>query len=129
VVGQPARLTLATRDRFGNACASGGEDVDVELHGPTGDCTPCLHLWQWKCTLMRIACVQCTDISSCVEAACKAQPGSSRSSGVTAGAMHLHGFWPMALFIIASPACLPLGAAGYRVIELSTAVTLGNETL
>jgi hypothetical protein len=37
VVGQPARLTLATRDRFGNACASGGEDVDVELHGPAGE--------------------------------------------------------------------------------------------
>ena len=37
VVGQPARLTLATRDRFGNACASGGEDVDIELHGPAGE--------------------------------------------------------------------------------------------
>lgn len=36
VVGQPARLTLAARDRFGNACAAGGEDVDVELRGPTG---------------------------------------------------------------------------------------------
>ena len=36
VVGLPARLTLAARDRFGNACALGGEDVDVELHGPAG---------------------------------------------------------------------------------------------
>lgn len=36
VVGQLAKLTLAARDRFGNACASGGEDVDVELRGPAG---------------------------------------------------------------------------------------------
>jgi len=61
VVGQPARLTLAARDRFGNACAAGGEDVDVELRGPTGAlvtrtkvpkllspygfCRACTHAW------------------------------------------------------------------------------------
>ena len=36
MVGQPARLTLSARDHVGNACAGGGEDVDVELQGPAG---------------------------------------------------------------------------------------------
>ena len=47
-MGQPTRLTLATRDRFGNACASGGEDVDVELRGLAGGCSSHLLLRQLK---------------------------------------------------------------------------------
>lgn len=40
MVGQLARLTLLTRDQFGNACAVGGDSVDVDLRSPDGRSCP-----------------------------------------------------------------------------------------